>query len=105
MKHLAVILTFVISLTLPASAENFKKSWAADEVGENTRSLKEWMRLAEQGQDFAQYNLGEKYYNGDGVPQDLAEAAKWYRLAADQGHVGARIRLDIQYAIGVECFL
>ena len=32
-----------------------------------------------------QYQLGIKYYNGDGVFQDYTEAAKWYRLAAEQG--------------------
>lgn len=30
----------------------------------------------------AQYNLALKYANGDGVPQDYAEAAKWYRRRA-----------------------
>ena len=27
------------------------------------------------------------YDNGEGVPQDYAEAVKWYRLAAEQGYV------------------
>src|SRR5690606_31765306 len=30
----------------------------------------------------AQYNLGERYYFGQGVTQDDVEAVKWYRLAA-----------------------
>ena len=34
-----------------------------------------------------QNNLGHMYQNGKGVPQDHAEAFKWYRLAADQGDV------------------
>ena len=37
----------------------------------------------------AQSNLGDIYYYGWGVPQDYAQAAKWYRKAADQGHVMA----------------
>jgi len=41
--------------------------------------------LAEQGLPLAQYNLGVMYYNGQGVPKDYAEAAKWYRKAAEQG--------------------
>ena len=32
-----------------------------------------------------QKNLGTMYYNGQGVPQDYAQAAYWYRKAADQG--------------------
>jgi TPR repeat protein len=30
-----------------------------------------------------QFNLGNMYATGDGVPQDLATAASWYRKAAD----------------------
>ena len=44
---------------------------------------------AEQGDADAQYNLGVKYFNGDGVPQDSAEAVRWYRLAVAQGHADA----------------
>ncbi len=29
------------------------------------------------------------YTNGDGVPEDNAEAGRWYRLAADQGLAAA----------------
>lgn len=41
-------------------------------------------RLAEQGDARAQSVLGVLYAYGEGVPQDLAEAAKWYREAADR---------------------
>ena len=33
------------------------------------------------------YNNG---YDGYGVPQDDTQAAKWYRLAAEQGHAAAQ---------------
>ena len=35
-----------------------------------------------------------------GVPQDYAEALKWYRLAADQGHASAQCNLGVMYANG-----
>ena len=38
----------------------------------------------------AQYNLGVSYDHGVGVPQDYAEAVKWYRKAAKQGHPTAQ---------------
>src|SRR5438874_281250 len=41
--------------------------------------------LADQGDAVAQARLGLLYQLGEGVPQDYAEAVKWYRLAADQG--------------------
>ena len=48
----------------------------------------------------AQYNLGIMYYNGQGVPQDYAEAVKWYRLAADQGDAYAQYNLGVMYDNG-----
>ena len=32
-----------------------------------------------------QVGLGVMYEHGHGVPQDYAQAMKWYRLAAEQG--------------------
>ena len=40
------------------------------------------------------------YKNGQGVPQDFAEAAKWYRLSADQGYALAQSNLGLMYAKG-----
>ena len=34
------------------------------------------------GDGEAQYNLGVMYANGEGVPQDDAEAHTWFNLAA-----------------------
>ena len=56
--------------------------------------------LAEQGDVDAQFKLGVKYYYGQGVPQDYAQAAKWFRKAADQGHVEARCVLGMCYELG-----
>ena len=48
----------------------------------------------------AQSILGVMYANGRGVPQDYAEAVKWYRLAADQGDAEAQHNLGVMYASG-----
>ncbi len=40
------------------------------------------------------------YHDGNGVPQDYAEAVKWYRLAADQGVADAQTMLGVMYARG-----
>ena len=55
---------------------------------------------AEQGDVEAQWALGVRYEYGRGVPQDAAEAARWYRLAAEQGHNAAQFRLGVRYANG-----
>ena len=61
----------------------------------------EALRLAaEQGNADAQYNLAVMYANGLGVPQDDAEAVRWYRRAADQGMANAQAALGFRYGIG-----
>ena len=60
-----------------------------------------WYRLAaEQGNQYAQFNLALLYKNGEGVTQDYKEAVKWYRLAAEQGNAGAQNNLGHAYFNG-----
>jgi TPR repeat protein len=40
------------------------------------------------------------YATGEGVPQDDAEAVKWYRLAAEQGDALAQSNLGVMYEFG-----
>jgi uncharacterized protein len=40
------------------------------------------------------------YYRGEGVPKDYAEAALWYRQAADQGNAEAQYCIAEAYATG-----
>ena len=65
-----------------------------------TPALDEARRLAEQGIAGAQNNLGVMYANGEGVPQNDAEAVKWYRLSAEQGNAMAQYNLGVMYANG-----
>jgi tetratricopeptide (TPR) repeat protein len=54
---------------------------------------------AEQGDANAQFNLGNRYFNGDGVIEDDVEAVKWYHKAAVQGYTEAQVNLGICYAL------
>ena len=60
----------------------------------------ETMAEAKQGAAYAQFNLGVMYDNGDGIPENDAEAVKWYRKAADQGHAKAQSNLGVMYYNG-----
>ena len=40
------------------------------------------------------------YGTDEGVPQDYAEAVKWFRLAADQGDASAQFNLGFRYYAG-----
>lgn len=55
---------------------------------------------SEQTDAKQQFALGSKYYHGKGVAQNYTEAAKWYRLAADQGNEGAQYMLGVMYESG-----
>lgn len=47
-------------------------------------------RKAQSGDAEAQYNIGLKYYSGDGILQNSKKATKWYRMAALQGLAAAQ---------------
>lgn len=48
----------------------------------------------------AQENLADRYSNGEGIPQDYEQAAKWYPTAAEQSHGSAQYKLALAYAMG-----
>ena len=65
-----------------------------------TTSFLELRRRAEQGDAEAQFSLGFRYGEGEGVPEDRQEALKWWRKAAEQGHAMAQYSLGVSYEIG-----
>ena len=48
----------------------------------------------------AEYNLGEKYFNGEGVSKNYKKAAECYRKAAEQGNARAQAKLGYMYQKG-----
>lgn len=57
-----------------------------------------WM--AERRDEEAQYRLAVMCHRGEGVPQDYAQAAKWFGRAAEQGLAKAQNNLGLLYARG-----
>ena len=100
MKFIVRIVTFLMMFSLPAVSQDFEKGWAALQGGEYGAALKELRPLAENGYAGAQFILGLMYDEGQGVPQDYAEAATWYRMAAEQGYVTAQSKLGFMYDEG-----
>jgi hypothetical protein len=62
--------------------------------------LEDLRSCGEQGDAYAQFNLGAMYANGQGVPEDYVAAVRWYRLAAEQGYAQAQLYLGMMYANG-----
>ena len=64
------------------------------------QQIEEIKRKANAGDAEAQYNLGVAYQNGQGVPKNHIEAAKWFRKAAEQKHAKAQNLLGAMYRDG-----
>lgn len=75
----------VMALAGPAAAD-VKAGVDAWAQGDYDRALREWRPLADAGDADAQFNLGQAYKLGRGVPADSAAALEYYRKAAVQGH-------------------
>ena len=102
MRRIAATLAVVGTLLFSAGSAwaDFVDGLAAVERGDYATALQEWLPLAEQGDALTQILVGSIYDNGDGVPEDDAEAVKWYRKAAEQGHADAQYNLGFMYANG-----
>lgn len=73
-----------ISLSAPGFAD-VKAGYDAWGQGDYAKAVTEWRPLAEAGDPDAQYNMGQAYRAGQGVPKDEAIAVDWFRKAAEQG--------------------
>ena len=58
--------------------------------GDYPRAIAEWRGPALAGDADAQFNMGQAYKLGRGVPADIAQAEIWYQKAAAQGHAQAQ---------------
>jgi len=79
---------------IPETVEN------KDTDNQQSNEFAALLEAAEQEHAWAQRNLGVMYYDGNGVPQDYTEAAKWYRKAAEQGLDDAQNYLGVLYENG-----
>jgi len=82
-------LTFLFLFSGSVYGDDFQDIWDAYERKDYKEAFRLWLPLAEQGNAFAQFNLGVMYEDGLGVPQDDQEAVRLYRLSAEQGDAGA----------------
>jgi hypothetical protein len=61
------------------------------------QSLEDVQKLAAAGDADAQWQMGVRYHDGQGVPQDDVQAVQWFRRAAEQGSVVAQGALGAYY--------
>ncbi|MDP9404612.1 MAG: sel1 repeat family protein [Actinomycetota bacterium] len=75
-----------------ADVKSGADAWAR---GDFSGAVKEWRALADKGDPDAQFNMGQAYKLGRGVPADLRIAQSWYQKAAAQGHDQAQANLGL----------
>jgi uncharacterized protein len=98
-EFVAIVLS--VGLTRLVEAEPFEDAMDAYGRGDYAIAIPLLRPMADHGDAIAQYVLAVMYKNGQGVPQDDAEAVRWFRKAAEQKYSEAQFSLGSQYFRGV----
>lgn len=90
-KRTARISLAVAAVLLPAGAAfaDVKAGVDAWARSDYPAAVRQWRGPAEKGDADAQFNLGQAYKLGRGVPADLRKAEELFGLAAQKGHLQA----------------
>lgn len=93
-------LTTAAASLSPACANTVGQAKAAFVRQDYAAAARVFIPLAQRGNPTAQAYLGYMFETGRGVPQNLTEAAYWYRRAAEQGESMAQYKLGLLYDKG-----
>ena len=93
-KYLVVALLAAV-VAGPLHAQSVKAGIDAWQKSNYQGAVSIWRPLAEGGDADAQFNLGQAYRLGRGVPLDLAAAKIWFERAARSGHLDAQTTLGL----------
>ena len=85
----------LIATASSVSAQSVRAGIDAWQRADYSGAVAIWRPLAEKGDADAQFNLGQAYRLGRGVPINLAAAKTWFERAANQGHVDAQTTLGL----------
>jgi TPR repeat protein len=83
-----------------AQAE-FGDGEVTDRLDEKAAAFRNWLPRALRGDSLAQFELGAAFSTGRSAPEDFAEAARWFKKAAQQGNPRAQNGLAILYSKGL----
>src|SRR6476646_5899858 len=90
-----VVAAAVACLAAPLSAQSVKAGIEAWQKADYATAVTIWRPLALGGDADAQFNLGQAYRLGRGVPINLAMAKSWFEKAANSGHLDAATTLGL----------
>lgn len=101
MRRLILAFWCTLCISSPSWAADFRSAAIAYNDGDYLTALQDFTVLAGEGHVDAQYYLAGMFEQGIGVPQDLGNAATWYRKAAEQGKAEAMLKMGQFYEQGV----
>ncbi len=82
-------------LLVSAGHAGVREGVDAWQAGDFAKAVAEWRAPAEAGDRDAQFNMGQAYKLGRGVPVDPRQARTWFYRAAEQGHRQAQANLGL----------
>lgn len=82
-------------MSVPVSAQSVKAGIEAWQRADYAGAVANWRPLASKGDADAEFNLGQAYRLGRGVPLDLGMAKEWFERAAEAGHLDAETTLGL----------
>ena len=88
----AAALAALIASPVLADVKTGVDAW---QRGDFATAVKEWRPAADKGDPDAQFNLGQAYRLGRGVPANLGIAQSWFQKAAAKGHEQAQGNLGL----------
>jgi TPR repeat protein len=92
MRQFVSVLSIAMFCSTTVQAQDCKDGLAAYVAGNYSKAAVIFQPLAAQGDDCAQYQLGEMYKLGQGVPQDKAKALELFKQAAARGNDKAKLQ-------------
>lgn len=75
----------------------YKKAPSAENL---MKAFEYFTKMAIEGDEYAQYFLGDAYYYGDGTLKNKYKAIEWYTKSAEQGFYGSQYMLYMLSIIG-----
>jgi TonB family protein len=93
MRTFPALIVIAMIVSVPAIARR--------QAQQDKSSIGPLIKAAEQGDVKAQVQLGNEYLTGENIPQNSAEAIKWYGKAAELGSRTAQIQLSNIYTKGI----
>lgn len=94
-KGLASAAVLIGAAAPPLVQHRVKSGIDAWQRGDYAAAVAIWRPLAKEGDADAEFDLGQAYRLGRGVPVDLAQAQLWLEEAADAGHLDAQTTLGL----------